>query len=200
MCYSSTIMRYVLGVIGMIILGVIAVILFGRVITHRNTQVQVGRVVTNTTDYINDKSEVEFVQYGAVVSDEQRRTLKILVTQNERKILLLKGYEEKVDKMQTFGNNYDSYNVFMRSLNDAGFTRKQFSNVSDPTGLCPTGLRYSYILQSEGKDVSNLWNTSCQPLGGSSGTNGELVRQLFQRQIPDYSSFISGVSFFGSNR
>lgn len=190
-------MRYVLGVIGMIILGVIAVILFARMLTHQSGQVQVGRVDAKMTDYINDKSEVEFTQYGAVVGNEQFRTLKITVSQNQRKIELLKTYENEVERSESFTNNGDAYNTFMRALSDAGFTRKQVTSITDPTGACPTGMRYSYVLQSEGNDVSNLWNTSCLPLGGSLGNNGALSRQLFQRQIPDYSVFMKGVSFTG---
>jgi hypothetical protein len=116
----------------------------------------VGHVDANMTDYINDKSEVEFVQYGQVVGNEQYRTLKIYVSQNQRKIELLKTYEGEVERSESFTNNYDAYNSFMRSLSNAGFTRKQVSNMTDPTGLCPTSIRYSYILQNDGKDVSNL--------------------------------------------
>ncbi|MCA9332844.1 hypothetical protein KDA00_03140 [Candidatus Saccharibacteria bacterium] len=188
-------MKYILSVIGMIIFGIIAVILFTRFATTNNQTVQVGFETKHTTDFINNKSKVQYTRYGAIVANEERRTLKIYVSENERVIEILKGYNELVEKRQTFPNNPESYNVFMHALDKEGFTRKKSTKVDNPTGVCANGSTFFYKLSELGNEVTNLWNSSCQPLGGDLGNNGARIRSLFTNQIPNYSEFIRGVSF-----
>ncbi|MFO0920687.1 MAG: hypothetical protein U0451_03365 [Candidatus Saccharimonadales bacterium] len=191
-------MRYILGVIGMIVLGIIAVILFGNAVSNNGGDQPAPSETTQTTktiDHINDKSRVQFTKYGNINSNEDRRTLKIYVSQNERVIEVLDGYTETVRKRQTYSNNYEAYKVFMYALDKAGFTSKKETKVSNPTGICPKGYTYYYKLSEAGNDLSNLWNSSCKPLGGDLGTNGSDIRELFTSQIPDYSEFVQGVSF-----
>lgn len=192
-------MKYVLSVVGIIIFGVIAVILFARSVTNTSQTTQIGKEQTHTTDYINDNSRVEYIRNGAVVSNEQRRTLKISVTEKERTIEVLKGYDELVEKRETFTNNQNAYYVFMNALDHAGFTREKVTKVSNPVGYCSTGSTYFYILHDLGNQVSSLWNSSCDPLGGNLGNNGNTIRQLFTNQIPNYNKFIQGVNFNGTS-
>ena len=192
-------MKYVLSVIGMILLGFIAVILFARNATNTNQTAQIGKQQVHTTDYINSESRVEFIQNGSIVSNEKRRTLKISVTQSERVAEVLEGYNESVIKRQTFGNNADSYYVFMNALDHAGFTRQKKTDISNPVGYCASGLTYYYILHNGDEEPSSLWNSSCAPLAGNLGNSGTVVRRLFTDQIPDYSKFIQGVDFTPSN-
>lgn len=188
-------MRYILGVFGMIILGAIAVMLFARTTTNRGGDVQTGVKTVKTTDYVNDKSVVEFVQYGEVTANEERRTLKIRVSETERVIQILDGYQEMVQKSQSYSNNRAAYESFMKALDFAGFTRKKVVDAGVNEDSCPTGIKYIYKLNNDSQEVSNLWNNSCAPLNGTLGNNGSLIRSLFQKQIPDYSDVVQGVSF-----
>lgn len=187
-------MRYVLGVIGMIILGIIAFMLFARTTTNQGGNVQTGVKTVVTTDYVNDKSTVSLVQYGEVTANEERRTLKIYVSETERVIQVLEGYEETVQRSQSYSNNREAYESFMKALDFAGFTRKKITGVGN-IDSCPTGSRFVYTLTSEGQEVSSLWNTSCAALAGTLGNNGSLIRSLFKKQIPDYDDVVKGVSF-----
>lgn len=188
-------MKYVLSVLGIIVFGIIAVILFSKN-TAKNTQTQqVGVVNKKITDYINDQTSVELTQHGRVVADEDRRTLRITVSEKERSVEILKGYDQLVETRKTYYNNNDSYNVFMRALDDAGYLREKKSIVTDPTGACPTGKRYEYRLKVIDDQVSSLWNSSCRPLGGTIGGDSSLIRELFKKQIPDYETVVKGVKF-----
>ncbi len=188
-------MKYVLSVLGIIVFGIIAVILFSRATNNNSQNVQVGVKVKQMTDYINDRTKVEFTQYGAVVADENRRTLRISVSENERSIEVLKGYNQQVEKRQTYYNNKDAYNVFIRALDNAGYSREKKTKFTDPTGVCPQGKRFEYKLKDLNDDVSSLWNSTCQPLGGTIGGNTELIRALFRDQVPDYRDVVKGVTF-----
>jgi hypothetical protein len=189
-------MKYLLGVLGMIIFGVIAVILFGNAIDNTSNQpVQEGVEVAKVTDYINGNSKVQYTKYGEIVADEERRTLKIYVSENERVIEVLKGYNETIEQRQTYPNNYESYKNFMYALDKEGFTDKKETSVTNPTGVCPNGYTYFYKLSSLGDEITNLWNSSCKPLGGDLGNNGSRIRDLFTKQIPDYSTIVKNVSF-----
>lgn len=188
-------MKYVLSVLGMIVFGVIAVILFSKTLNRTSQTAQQGTTEKNITDYINGKSDVQFTQYGQVVANENRRTLRINVSESQRKIEIIDGYQGTVSSSKTYNNNKEAYDVFMRSINNAGYLKEKKTNVSDPVGVCPNGLRYEYRLNDGANDISVLWNSSCAPQGGTIGGNTSLIRSLFQKQIPDYSTMVQGVTF-----
>ncbi len=187
-------MKYVLSVIGMIIFGVIAVILFSKSVTNNNAgSVQVGIEQVHTTDYINDRSKVQYTKYGKIIANEERRTLKIYVSERERVIEVLKGYDELVEVRKSYNNNHESYKTFMYALDKEGFTRKQSTTVENPTGICAKGYTYFYKLSEVGNNITNLWNSSCKSLGGDLGNKGTDIRSLFEKQIPDYNEVVKGV-------
>jgi hypothetical protein len=187
-------MKYVLSTLAIMILAVFAVVLLGRN-TNNSQTVQTGEQKVNMTEFINDESRVEFVQYGRVVSNEERRTLRIVVEENSRMIEILKGYQGEIERRETFTNNREAYDVFMNALNDAGFTREKADAPQENSGLCPTGRRFNYELKKNEDTISKLWNTSCSPSRGSFGGNSTLTRQLFQKQIPDYNTVVQGITF-----
>lgn len=188
-------MRYVLATLGILVLLIFAVVLFSRTTTDRNQTTQEGEKTIVLNDYANDKSKVEYQQYGSVVADENRRTMKIIVSENERTLMILDGYQETPSTTQTLDNNTEAYQVFLKALDNAGFTRKKDSSISDPVGVCPQGVSYAYLLLSDGNEVSKLWNNSCTSKDGTIGGNTSLIRSLFQDQIPNYSKLVQGVSF-----
>ncbi len=187
-------MKYIFSVLGMILFGIIAMILFTRS-TDTGQNTQTGNEAVSTVNFVNDQSRVEYTKNGNIVAEEDYRTLRITVSEKERTIEVLKGYNQAVETRKTYGNDYESYNVFMRALDVAGFTRSKESKVTDPVGTCPKGYRYEYKLKQLSDDVSNLWNNSCQVLNGTLANNGSAIRDLFQKQIPDYEEVVKGVDF-----
>jgi len=187
-------MKYVLSALAIMILAVFAVILLGR--NSQNPQTtQTGTPTVNLVEYSNNESRVIFVQYGRVVSNEERRTLRITVEEDLRVIEVLKGYQGEIERRQTYSNNPDAYDVFLNALNDAGYTRERADAPQENSGLCSNGRRYNYELKKNEETVTKLWNTSCSPARGSFGGNSTLTRQLFQRQIPDYNTVVQGIKF-----
>jgi hypothetical protein len=189
-------MKYLLGILGIVVFGIIAVVLFGNAVdkTNDNAPQETTKSV-KTTDYINDSSFVQYTKYGQIVSNQERKTMKIKVSQNESVIEILDGYQETVQDRKSYPNNYESYKNFMYALDKLGYTNKKETSVENPTGVCPSGYTYFYKLNDSGNDLTNLWNSSCKLLGGDLGNNGSKIRDLFTKQIPDYSDIVKNVSF-----
>lgn len=187
-------MKYVLSTLAIMVLAVFAVVLLGR--NSQNPQTtQTGQPAVNLTDYADADSTVKFIQYGRVVSNEERRTLKITIEEDTRVIEVLKGYQGEIERRQTYSNNPDAYDVFLNALNDAGFTKERADAPQENSGLCSNGRRFNYELKENTETVIKLWNTSCSLARGSFGGNSTLTRQLFQRQIPDYDIVVRGITF-----
>ncbi len=187
-------MKYVLSTIGIMVLAIFAVVLLSRNNTSNNN-VQTGQKKAIVTDYVNNESSVTFYQFGRVVGNEKRRTLKITVTENSRTIELFRGYQGEIERSETLDNNKDAYNAFLHALDDSGFTREQPTTTKDEMGVCPLGSRFNYELKKNNDTISNLWSTSCLGTRGNFGGNVGVVRTLFQLQIPDYNKVIQGVVF-----
>ena len=183
--------KYVLGILGFIILTVIAVVLLASTTSNRLEDNQEGNKVVNLADYIQN-GEVSYTTEGKIVGEEDYKSVRITVSPTNRRAQVLSGYSEKVEKEQNFANTSDAFDAFMRSLNNAGYSREREVANKDMRGVCPLGRRYSYKLQQGSEQVVDLWSTSCNSKQGTFGGNDGLVRQLFQGQIPEYNKFIRG--------
>lgn len=187
-------MKYILGVFGVIVLLLLIVILIFRSgPSEPVSDVQTGKQQVSLAEYESKPATVSMVVRGQIVADETRRAIRITVTQQERAIEILEGYDEAVVSRQTFPNNTDAYKVFLSALNSAGFTRERETLIKDERGTCPFGRRYVYKLQDGSEQVFRAWSTSCRREDGSFGGNASTVRRLFEKQIPDYQTAIRGV-------
>jgi hypothetical protein len=184
-------MKYVLGVLGFIILAVIAVVLLATTTGNRSDGVQEGTKIVNLADYISG-GEVSYTVAGKIVGEEEFKSVRITVSPSERKIQVLSGYSDKVEKEQVYANTGDAFDAFMRSLSNAGYTRERSVKNKDMRGTCPLGRRYTYKLQQGSDKVVDLWSTSCSAKEGTFGGNRTVIRQLFQNQVPEYNKFIRG--------
>lgn len=187
-------MRYILGVFGILVLMIFAVILFSRRGTNNTpTSVQTGNKQVVLANYEDKPATAILTIRGEVTGDEQRRGIRISVTDQERVLEILKGYNETVESRQSFPNNDNAYANFLSALDAAGFSRELATDIKDDRGICPLGQRYDYKLQDGSQEVFRFWNTSCGSKQGSFGGNGIMVRRLFQNQIPDYRQLTRGV-------
>lgn len=184
-------MRYVLGVLGFILMAFLVVALvFGRG-GNQNTA-QNTNAVAKLVDYSDKNSNVSQTIIGKMVGEEERRAVRIIVTPNERRLEVLSGYDETVISSQSYPNTQSAYSNFLSALGGLGFLTKKDSKISDPRAACPAGNRYVYDLSENGSHVSNLWSTSCGNQGTFAG-RGPSIRELFQRQIPDYSKQVQSI-------
>jgi hypothetical protein len=176
-------MRYIVGILGVILVIFLFVALFFGRGNDSNTQ---NKAVTQLVDYADKNSSVSLTSVGRLVGNDERREIRVTVTPNERRLEILSGYDESVMSLQTYANTQEAYSNFLSALAANGFTKKRDTSITDPRGLCPTGNRYIYDLSQDGNHISNLWNTSCND-GSSFGGRASTIREIFKNQIPDYN-------------
>ncbi len=180
-------MKYVLGVFGIIVLLLLIIILIVRSGPSKSVgDEQTGKPQISLGDYESKSATASMTVRGDVTADELRRAIKISVSRQERVIEVLEGYDEKVVSRTTYPNNEEAYKIFLSALANAGFEREKVSKIQDERGVCPFGRRYVYRLQDGSDQALRTWSTSCRREHGTFGGNSNVVRRLFEQQIPDY--------------
>lgn len=185
-------MKYVFGAIGTILLLIlVAVFVFNRDDGPANPADNAPKV-TKLSDYADKDSSVELTTIGRLVGDEEHRSVRITVSANERRLEVLSGYNQDVLYSQTYPNTQAAYEVFLSGLAGMGFINAKKTDVTDQFSVCVTGQHYTYKVLEGGEEKSNLWSVSCNKTGSFNGRAGT-IRDLFQRQIPEYSKQVQGV-------
>jgi hypothetical protein len=183
-------MKYVLGVIGVIVLlFVIAMLVFNRGDDPAQpTPLRSSQLV----EFADKNSTVSVTSIGKVVGNEQHYSIRIVVTPVERRLEILNTYDDNVVRSQTFPNTSSAYETFLSALGGQGFLNSKETSIRDQRSACPTGTRYVYDLRENGESRVNLWSTSCNANGTFAG-RAATVRELFERQIPDYDRLVTDV-------
>ena len=184
-------MRYILALLGIIVVIIAAVLLiFNR---GPSPDSQQGERRVTITDYIDKPSTAVYTVEGELNAEEDHRAIRISVSRNMRTIEVLSGYNKTVINTQSFPNTQAAYDEFIHGLEKAGFNRQQEPEFKEENGVCPLGSRFAYQLREDNDDVLRLWSTSCGRNDGTMGGNATLIRQLFQKQIPGYTTIVRGV-------
>jgi hypothetical protein len=180
--------KYVLGFLFFlaIIIGIIVLFTGG---SKKSTDNEVTTTVS-LADHV-ETAKVVYTIDGGIVGDDMHRSIRISVDKNNRTIEIIKGYQGSVEKRQVFSNNSTAFDVFMRSIDRAGFATKRASKLTDERGVCQDGLRYVYEVVDT-TYPSRLWSTSCTSLPGTLGGNSTSLEKLFKNQIPEYSQLVEG--------
>lgn len=189
-------MKYVLGVLVIIFVVILAVVLITR--GGGDSGPVTERLVVS--EEAREGVSAVFTTQGEVVGEDQRRAIRITVNQDERRLEVLTGYGEAVEKAHSFANTHAAFEAFLVSLDQAGFDNAQQTLIEDKRGACPLGRRYVYELREYSQSLLELWGTSCSRKQGSFAGNATTVRKLFEQQIPEYSDLIRGVSLSGQNK
>lgn len=184
-----------LAIFGIIVIIIAAILLiFDRdPETDQPNQNQVELV-----DYAGTSARTVYEIQGELNAEEQHRTIRISVDRNLRRIEILSGYTYAVEKSQDFPNNQSAYDEFLHALEIAGYDRSKEAVQEDERGVCPLGQRYIYQVQEFGDNLIRLWSTSCNRTDGSFAGRADLVRRLFQKQIPNYRDFTRDVRLTAS--
>ncbi|HTE57483.1 MAG TPA: hypothetical protein VK694_01975 [Verrucomicrobiae bacterium] len=190
-------MKYVLAVLGVIVVAVLAIVLITRGPSGKKNPAAPKKVVISQQD--TDSTSAIFTTQGKVVGEEQFRAIRITVSQDERRLEILTGYDGTVSTSQVYPNTPSAYSAFLTSIEKAGFGLARKTTTTDPTGVCPLGRRSVYELKDYDQKLINLWNTSCGAKIGSFGGRAATVNSLFRAQIPKYQSQVKGVSLSGTN-
>jgi len=187
-------MKYILGVFGVIFVSIIAIVLIMRGGGDKRTAVKPLVISEEAREGV----AAVYTEQGAVVGENQRRAIRVIVNQDERRLEILCGYEEAVERSSTFANTNAAFENFLVALDQAGFEEKKPTAIKDERGACPLGRRYIFELREYSQELLRSWNTSCNGKMGNFDGNTSTVRQLFQKQIPDYSGLTRNVDLSGS--
>lgn len=180
-------MKYIIAVIGVILAAFIAIlVIMNRAPGDQKSPNIKGAV--KMADYDNLYATVSLTTQGKMVGDSERQSVRISVSRTERKIEILRGYDEAVERSNTYPNTQSGYETFLRALDNAGFTKSRTSKFEDNRGVCPLGNKYIFDLTYNDEHVSSLWATSCSRNDGTFAGASTLIRQLFERQIPDFGA------------
>ncbi len=192
--------RYAAGVIFIVLAIVLLVVGFNFIRNILNGDTEPKKQTQSQTkkaDLLGAPAAGKAVQYtirGRIVGEEEHRSIRFTVNQNERRIDELQGYNETIVKTQQTDNTEEAYKAFIEALNGVGFTRTiAAEGRGSESQDCPLGRVYSFELGPSSSDVFHTWSNSCSGKQGTFGGNQRTVQALFEEQIPDYQQFISGV-------
>jgi hypothetical protein len=166
-------------------MAIVAIILLARN-PNPNGQKPGGKPVVKATEHVNTDSKFVWTVQGELVGDDQRREVRITVTESERRFEIIGGYNGNVITTETFENNEAAYGTFLAALEQAGFGKERNVSVRDERAMCPLGRRYIYELQEDGDQKLRTWSTSCATSQGPFAGNARIIRELFENQIPGF--------------
>lgn len=180
-------MRYVIGFlisIGLVILLFVMIFRGGDETAPRATRM---------VDYANTTTVVQFIEDYPVSANQTHRQVVTTVGRDEVKFVIETGYEGDVLRSQTYENNPTAYADFLRALQIAGYNNGVDNEaLRDERGYCPAGRRFIFEIKDGARTIQRLWSTSCGNIGTFKGETTD-IRNLFRRQVPDYSKLTSGV-------
>lgn len=187
-------MRYIFGALAVIAIAIIAIALLIRSPAPNNGQKPGAKPVIKLLDYVNKSgNQVQWTIQGPLVGEDQKHSVRISISPNERRIEILDGYEQQIERSQTYSNSQAAYDTFLHALNLAGFNKDRKVANNEEKGVCPLGNLYDYDVVDGSDHPVHLWSSSCTTVDGPFAGNALLIRQVFQNQIPDYNTQIKGV-------
>ncbi len=180
-------MRYVFGALATILLLTIGfVLVFNR---GDDKPAEDTKKVSQLVDYAKKDSMVTLTTSGPVTSDDLHYSIKVSVSASERRLEVMNGYDNTVVATNSYPNTTAAYEAFLSALAGQGFTKSKETKIEDKRSVCVTGRQYTYELSEGSESVSNLWSVSCDKSGTLNGAP-TTIRQLFEKQIPEYSKQI----------
>ena len=142
----------------------------------------------------NSGSVVEFTMRGKTVAAENHRQIRFTISQSQRRVEIISGYDGKVIDTMRLPNTANAYQEFLYAIEEEGFmTEKSEPTITDRNGVCGKGKQYHYKVKVNGQTRSDLWSASCSRKQGTFGGDRTDIRRLFERQFPEYSDFTRGV-------
>jgi hypothetical protein len=181
-------MKYFFGFLASIGLIIFVIVLIVRGFTgggDKNT-----KLPTPLSDYAHTSVQMQYIMDGPTVADQERRSLRITVGQDESSAEVLEGYNQNVIASKSYVSNDAAYGEFLRALDIAGYTKganeESSQKNTDERGFCPSGYRYSFDIIDGSSRKQHLWATSCGAKQGTFKGKTSAVRTLFEDQIPDY--------------
>lgn len=175
---------------------IVAVVIFGilGIITLFNQRPPEPAPQPNPiTNYLESDSSLVYTTRGAIVANENFRSIRISVSETERTLQVLAGYAAEPQVDETYENSPEAYEPFVRAVAAAGFSQKLEKPLGRELGACPLGRVFGFEIRSRDVAIERSWSSTCGKKLGDFGGNTTLIRQLFERQIPEYKTLTRGV-------
>jgi hypothetical protein len=185
-----------------VIIVIMAVAIFGLIFVANllffsNGSSPFVKINTHESDLLSTTAnrEVRANVRGPIVADENFRSYQIDITPSTRTFTVYNGYEDQVSSNESLYNNTPSYTQFVYALDHARLmnANELTGSANNTAGVCATGFLYEFTILNDGKQIKQLWTTSCGNAGGSLGVNFNPVLQLFIVQIPDAQTKITAI-------
>lgn len=144
----------------------------------------------------NGNSSVRFTIVGKTNAAEDHREFRFTISQRQRRVDIIKGYDGQVLETMQLSNTPNAYQEFLYALEAEGYTTMKSEErltVTDPRGQCSDGKMYEYKAFVNGELESDLWSVSCSSRKGTFGGDRNDIVRLFERQFPEYKDFTRGV-------
>ena len=156
---------------------------------------QISPLPAPLPNFANSGTVVSLTNGGPITALQNHNSVVISVTQNSTTFNLIQGYDNNVISSRLFPNTPNSYNSFLYALYYAGFTKGDNAlNLKTEVGFCPTGNRYVFEIDQDGKVLQRYWDTNCLATPKTFNGNSALTIRLFQVQIPGYNTLVSGAN------
>lgn len=187
--------------LGMIIIGVIFFLIVAglfyfitgglRPSDGATIEEQNRRLVTTT----HSGRSVRMTVYGPVVANENRESYEVTVSTSTRRFAAYQGYSQTQIASKDYDNTLEAYQQFVYALSRAGFDkeRRLSTDQADDRGACSTGQRFVYELYENGDAIKRVWTTTCSSAKGSFGGVNTATKDLFNKQIPEFSTVIKAL-------
>lgn len=143
------------------------------------------------SDYITPTSKMVLTTGGRINGDDIYREIRITIDSNSRELQVIQGYQNNVIQTNTFVNNMNAYDTFVRALERTGYGEVRKTSDTDERGVCATGQRYTFEVFDNSKNVSRTWAGTCTK--GTSQARAPQVLQLFRAQITDYGKLTNNI-------
>lgn len=184
-------MRYIAGLLLGIGLIVLTFILIFRAFSGGSDEPAAPKV--DLISYATTDAVMRYTIDGAVNADQSHYRIRITVSNDQVLYEELQGYQGKVRETKTYPSNTDAYATFLRALALAKFEQGNPEAQKDERGFCPAGRRYIYEGLEGGQSLFRWWSDGCAAADGNFRGSASVVRDLFFRQVPDYSKLSSDV-------
>lgn len=184
---------------GLLIMAVVFILVIGAIFFAITNGFFSGRDDAETRPAVTDITDARSVKMtvrGPIVGDEEHESYEIIVGTDERTITAFRGYVETSVGSRSFDNNRQAYTELVYALARAGFSEKRNTSdaQADERGVCPDGRLFVFEQLDNGRSVERLWTSSCSSQQGNLNARASTLKDLFDDQIPDRRSVLSGIS------
>jgi hypothetical protein len=144
-------------------------------------------------DYAGTTAIARYVIDTEISSPQTHRSVEITVGNQTSTLSVLKGYDGDIERTKSYDMTDTAYDVFLHALQVSGFTQGNDNpEFRDERGQCPLGNRYIYEMVNDDERLMRFWSTSCNT--GTFKGEADAVRELFEKQIPDFDDLTDGLN------